>query len=78
MLARDGAVPQVCFQVLLYPSVDLAGERPSFQQFTEGLILNAETVRWFYGFLTVGRLITASDLALRQVALSLAWHWAGG
>jgi acetyl esterase len=145
LLARDGAAPKIGFQLLLYPSVDLASEQPSFQRFTEGLILTAATVRWFYGhyapdqarrsgwrasplraashrgvagayvmtagydplvdegiayarrleedgvrvthihmadqlhgFLTMGRLIPASDLALRQAALSLAWHWAGG
>ena len=31
-----------------------------------------------HAFLTMGRFIPASDLALRQAALSLAHHWAGG
>ncbi|MFC7738528.1 alpha/beta hydrolase [Roseomonas sp. GCM10028921] len=145
LLARDGAVPKVGFQLLLYPAVDMAGERPAYQRFTERLILTARTARWFYShyvpdparrvewqasplraashqgvasayvmtagydplvdegaayarrleedgvrvthihmadqihaFLTMGRFIPASTLALQQAALSLAHHWAGG
>lgn len=144
LLARDGAVPKVGFQMLLYPAVDMASERPAYQRFTEGLILTTGTLRWFYdhyvpdrtrrvewqasplraashsgvanayvmtagydplvdegvayarrleedgvrvtyvhmadqlhAFLTMGGLIPASELALRQAALSLAHHWAG-
>ena len=29
-----------------------------------------------HGFLTMGRFITASDLALRQAAAALVHHWA--
>jgi len=31
-----------------------------------------------HAFLGMGKFIPASDLALRQAALSLAHHWAGG
>jgi len=31
-----------------------------------------------HAFLTMGKFIPASDLALRQAALSLSHHWAGG
>ncbi|WP_156963913.1 alpha/beta hydrolase [Muricoccus aerilatus] len=48
LMARDGTVPKISFQLLLYPAVDMAGERPAYQRFTEGLILTAKTMRWFY------------------------------
>lgn len=47
IMGRDGTVPAPCFQMLLYPSVDLFGRWPSFQRFTEGLILTAPTMDWF-------------------------------
>ncbi|TCZ65925.1 alpha/beta hydrolase [Roseicella aquatilis] len=145
IMARDGDVPKIGFQMLLYPATDMAGERPAYQRFTEGLILTDKTMRWFinhytpdparrvewqasplrvpslqgvatayvmtagydplvdegieyarrleadgvrvthvhmadqlHAFLTMGQFIPASDLALRQAALSLAHHWAGG
>jgi acetyl esterase len=145
IMARDGTAPKVGFQMLLYPATDMAGERPSYQRFTEGLILTDKTMRWFinhytpdparrvewqasplrvpslkgvasayvmtagydplvdegieyakrleadgvrvthihmadqlHAFLTMGKFIPASDLALKQAALSLAHHWAGG
>jgi acetyl esterase len=145
IMARDGTLPKVGFQMLLYPATDMAGERPSYQRFTENLILTDKTMRWFinhyvpdaarrvewqasplraaslqgvatayvmtagfdplvdegrayaqrleedgvrvtyvhmtdqlHAFLTMGKFIPASGLALRQAALSLAHHWAGG
>jgi acetyl esterase len=144
-MSRDGTLPRVGFQMLLYPATDMAGERPAYQRFTEGLILTDKTMRWFinhytpdparrvewqasplrvpslkgvasayvmtagydplvdegiayakrleedgvrvtsvhmadqlHAFLTMGKFIPAADLALRQAALSLAHHWAGG
>jgi acetyl esterase len=145
IMARDGALPPIGFQLLLYPATDMAGERPAYQRFTENLILTATTMRWFidhyvpdraqrfewqasplrvaslagvapayvmtagfdplvdegrayaerlehdgvrvshmhmadqlHAFLTMGKFIPASTLALRQAALALAHHWAGG
>lgn len=145
IMARDGTLPKIGFQMLLYPATDMAGERPAYQRFTEGLILTDKAMRWFinhytpdparrlewqasplrvpslkgvataylmtagydplvdegiayarrleedgvrvtqvhmadqiHAFLTMGKFIPASDLALRQAALSLAHHWAGG
>jgi acetyl esterase len=145
LMGRDGTVPAVGFQMLLYPATDMAGERPSYQRFTEGLILTDTTMRWFidhyvpdrarrfewqaspmravslagtptayvmtagydplldegaayarrleedgvrvtyvhmadqlHAFLTMGRFIPASGLALRHAALSLAHHWQEG
>ncbi len=145
IMARDGTLPKVGFQMLLYPVTDIAGERPAYQRFTENLLLTDKTMRWFinhyvpdparrvewqasplratslhgvatayvmtaghdplvdegieyarrleadgvrvtavhmtdqiHAFLGMGKFIPASDLALRQAALSLAHHWAGG
>ncbi|RAI60577.1 alpha/beta hydrolase [Roseicella frigidaeris] len=145
IMARDGSLPPIGFQMLLYPATDMAGERPAYQRFTEGLILTDKTMRWFinyytpdparrvewqasplrvpslkgvatayvmtagydplvdegieyakrleadgvrvmhvhmadqiHAFLTMGKFIPAADLALRQAALALAHHWAGG
>lgn len=142
LMARDGALPAPCFQVLLYPSTDLAANTPAHQRFTEGYPLSTTTMRWFvdhyapekarryewqasplrvanlsgvapalvmtcghdplvdegiayarrldeedvpvthlhiadqmHGFLTMGRLIPASDLTVRQVASALRSRW---
>ena len=47
IMGRDGAAPNPCFQMLLYPTVDLLGRWPAHQRFTEGLILTATTMDWF-------------------------------
>ena len=145
LMGRDGDVPAVGFQMLLYPATDMAGLHPAYERFTEGLILTDKTMRWFvahyvpdparrfewqasplraaslagtptayvmtagydplvdegaayakrleadgvrvthvhmadqiHAFLTMGRFIPASDLALRHAALSLAYHWQYG
>jgi acetyl esterase len=142
LMGRDGTVPAPGYQLLLYPSVDLAGTRAAHQRFTDGYPLVTVTMRWFiehylaerrqaldwrgsplrapslagvppayvmtvghdplvdegiayarrldeedvrvihvhmadqiHGFLTMGRFISASDLALRQAAAALVHHW---
>jgi hypothetical protein len=47
IMARDGDLPPIGFQLLLYPATDMAGERPAYQRFTENLILTDKTMRWF-------------------------------
>lgn len=47
IMGRDGSVPAVGFQMLLYPATDMAGRRPAYERFTEGLILTDKTMRWF-------------------------------
>ncbi|MDJ0390788.1 alpha/beta hydrolase [Roseomonas sp. E05] len=47
LMARDGAVPPVAFQMLLYPAVDLAMTGESYERITQGLPLTAATMRWF-------------------------------
>jgi acetyl esterase len=47
LMGRDGSVPAPCFQMLFYPATDLECTMPSFDRFTEGVTLTAETMRWF-------------------------------
>jgi acetyl esterase len=49
IMGRDGMVPAVGYQLLLYPATDMAAHRPAYERFTEGLILTSETMRWFIG-----------------------------
>ena len=46
-LARDGALPPLCFQLLIYPSVDQSLEQASYDRVTEGFVLTTTAVRWF-------------------------------
>ncbi len=45
--ARTKAWPPPCFQLLFYPVVDLAQERPSYMRNVDGLPLTADSMRWF-------------------------------
>ena len=47
LMARDGAVPPVGAQMLLYPVTDFAMDTPSYAAMTEELPLTAATMRWF-------------------------------
>lgn len=47
LMGRDGSVPAPCFQMLLYPATDMAGNTPSSQRFTEGYPLTAKGMHWF-------------------------------
>jgi acetyl esterase len=49
-MARDGDLPRICFQMLLYPSLEMSMRHPSYRQpdFAR-LPLNLEAVRWFHG-----------------------------
>lgn len=47
IMGRDGTIPAPCFQLLLYPAVDMAGSRAAHQRFTEGYVLTDQTMRWF-------------------------------
>ncbi|MBL6456447.1 alpha/beta hydrolase [Belnapia sp. T6] len=49
IMGRDGTVPAVGYQMLLYPATDMAGHHPAYERFTEGLILTRDTMRWFIG-----------------------------
>jgi acetyl esterase len=48
-LARDGALPPPCFQLLIYPAVDQSLQQASYERVTEGFVLTTTAVRWFQG-----------------------------
>jgi len=48
-MARDGALPPLCFQLLIYPSVDQRLGQASYQRVTSGVPLTTATVRYFQG-----------------------------
>lgn len=46
---RDGEGPAPGFQVLLYPTTDVAAEAASWSRFEDGYLLTAPAMRWFIG-----------------------------
>lgn len=49
LMARDGAVPPLCYQALLYPVIDLAASGGSLDEDYTGFPLSGDTLRYFYG-----------------------------
>jgi acetyl esterase len=47
LMSRDGTLPAITSQVLLYPVVDLAAESSSYPRVSEGVPLTARSMRWF-------------------------------
>lgn len=47
LLARDGALPRLTFQLLIYPSTDMMMTTVSSQTISEGVPLTSKTMRWF-------------------------------
>jgi acetyl esterase len=47
LMARDGELPAVCFQALLYPVTDLTCSQPSYARVINGLPLTASTMHYF-------------------------------
>jgi acetyl esterase len=47
-MARDGALPPICFQLLLYPSLEMGMLHPSYQTDYTRFPLNRDTVRYFH------------------------------
>lgn len=45
--ARDLGGPPIAFQLLVYPAADLSASHPSITRNGEGLLLTADTMRWF-------------------------------
>ncbi len=48
-LARDEGLARPAFQLLVYPSTDLAGDYPSRRELGEGYLLTATLMDWFTG-----------------------------
>lgn len=47
LMARDGALPPVAFQLLIYPATDMAMVTVSSQTVREGVPLTSSTMKWF-------------------------------
>jgi len=47
LMARDGKLPNLCYQLLIYPVTDLTGSQLSFQRISQGLPLTTATMLWF-------------------------------
>ena len=47
LMTREEHLPLPCLQALIYPATDLAEERPSYETFGEGFILDVHLIRWF-------------------------------
>lgn len=47
LMARDGTLPPVAFQLLIYPATDMLMTSVSSQSVTEGVPLTSTTMRWF-------------------------------
>jgi acetyl esterase/lipase len=48
-LARDGDVPSLCFQMLLYPGTDMSMSQPSYRRDFTQFPLSVEAVKYFIG-----------------------------
>ena len=46
---RDTWAPRFCFQLLVYPAVEVEYESPSMQENGTGYFLTLDALRWFYG-----------------------------
>lgn len=47
LMARDGTLPKLAFQLLIYPATDMAMTTVSSQTVTERVTLTSKTMKWF-------------------------------
>lgn len=47
LMARDGDLPPLVFQLLVYPATDMAMTHASYQRITDGVPLTSKTMSWF-------------------------------
>jgi acetyl esterase len=55
LMARDGALPPLAFQLLIYPATDMMMTTVSSRTVTEGVPLTSATMRWFINHYMRGR-----------------------
>ncbi|MDM0069988.1 alpha/beta hydrolase [Variovorax sp. J31P207] len=72
LMARDGSVPPVSYQALLYPALDLAADSESYRKVTAGVSLTAATMRYFIDHYTPSLLLRKDWRASPLQAASLA------
>ncbi len=46
-IARDEKGPEICYQVLIYPTTDARMNHPSIHKFAEGYLLTKPMMKWF-------------------------------
>ncbi len=49
LMARDRGGPEISYQVLIYPAVDVEGDYRSRDENAEGYFLTVRAMKWFYG-----------------------------
>jgi acetyl esterase len=47
LMARDGDLPPIAFQLLVYPATDMGMTHDSYRRVTDGVPLTAKTMDWF-------------------------------
>jgi acetyl esterase len=47
LMARDGDLPPLAFQLLVYPATDMGMTYGSYQRITDGVMLTSKTMDWF-------------------------------
>ncbi|HEY6430750.1 MAG TPA: alpha/beta hydrolase, partial [Acetobacteraceae bacterium] len=47
LMARDGTLPPIAFQLLVYPATDMTMSTVSSQTITDGVPLTSKTMKWF-------------------------------
>jgi acetyl esterase len=72
LMARDGYLPKVAFQLLIYPVTDMGMGHESYQRVTEGYPLVASTMKWFIDHYLAGPADVADWRASPLRAASLA------
>ncbi|HEX3983981.1 MAG TPA: alpha/beta hydrolase [Acidisoma sp.] len=48
LMARDGALPALAFQMLLYPVTDVSADQESYRRFADGYGLTRAAMLWFH------------------------------
>ena len=47
LMSRDGTLPPIGYQALIYPVTDLGAVHPSYDRITDGYVLTTTTMKWF-------------------------------
>ena len=47
LMSRDGTLPPIGYQLLVYPATDLTATFPSYDRIVEGYLLTTTTMKWF-------------------------------